>query len=161
MNKQLILSIVREAPSGLDPAEVRHQIKQHALTLEESAFLHDCVAAKFRLLRAEEEPERAAEHRAIAELICSQVGIQLSDLERQPTLLALKEDGSIDFPATYAAYRTAGKPRKSLLFQAREKMRAVAPELNDDQLETQIRLMANAVFAEVNERPFYRTKEAF
>lgn len=75
-------------------------------------------------------------------------------------MIELKEAGHIDFPTTCEAYRKAGKPRAKMLTELRIKIEAVCPDLTRDQLDEQIRLAANAIFAEFSQ-PTYNKGEAF
>jgi hypothetical protein len=64
-----------------------------------------------------------------------------------------KESGILDLKASQHAYIAQGKPRRAMLRELLYKVQAVCPDLNPEQLKAQVRLAANAIFAESKESP--------
>jgi hypothetical protein len=71
-------------------------------------------------------------------------------------IVVLQETGQIDIPATRAAYLAHGQPRRRLLAHLLAKIRAVCPDLDQEEVKTQTRLAANAIFVATHERPLPR-----
>lgn len=175
MRKELILKIISEQ-ADLSAGESRYQMKKNELTLEEIDFYCEASQAKARLMRAEEEPKLAEEHRGIAALIAEQCGFELSEIEAKPEeieekqeekseepaptiLIHLKETGHIDIAVSRESYLLAGRPRREMLTHLAAKVAAVCDDLGEEELDEQIRLAANAIMLP-GERS-YRGREAF